>query len=81
MIKRSGIHPADISGVGLSGQMHGLVAVDRSGKLVRPAMIWMDARSKESIDEIYRIAGKEKIASQTLNNIAVGFLIVSLFWL
>lgn len=81
VICQSGVSPADIKGVGLSGQMHGLVAIDRSGNAIRPAIIWMDARSKESIGEIHHIVSEEKIGRQTLNRIAAGYLIVSLYWL
>jgi xylulokinase len=81
ILGQSGINPVDIKGVGLSGQMHGLVAIDHSGNTIRPAIIWMDARSKESIGEIHHIISKEKIGQQTLNRLAVGYLIVSLYWL
>ena len=36
---------ARIEAIGLSGQMHGLVALDASGEVVRPAILWNDSRS------------------------------------
>ena len=47
VLQASDVDAADIKGIGLSGQMHGLVLVDREGKPVRPAILWLDQRSTE----------------------------------
>ena len=68
-----------ISGIGYSGQMHGLVALDKNYKLVRPAIIWADQRSQSAINFI-----TEKIPdyrNTTFNSLSTGFLIASLIWL
>jgi len=44
---------ARISGIGLSGQMHGVVPTDASGRPVRPAMLWADARALDQL-AVYR---------------------------
>ena len=44
-MEKSGIRPEELDGIGLSGQMHGLVAFDRNNEPVMPAIIWMDQRS------------------------------------
>jgi sugar (pentulose or hexulose) kinase len=44
----------EILGIGFSGQMHGLVLLDRSKRLLRPAIIWADQRSADLLPEIDR---------------------------
>ena len=43
------LNPINCKGIGLSGQMHGLVALDAQGWPARPAIIWADGRSGEQI--------------------------------
>ncbi len=70
-----------IAGIGFSGQMHGLTAVDADGKPVRPAVIWMDQRATGELREINeRIPGD--IQAQVLHNrIFNGFALPSLLWM
>jgi xylulokinase len=42
----------DVAGIGFSGQMHGLVVLDRSGRPIRPAILWNDQRTGEECREI-----------------------------
>ena len=50
--------PAEsVSGIGLSGQMHGLVILDENNKVIRPALIWCDQRSQHQVDEINANSG------------------------
>jgi xylulokinase len=49
---------AAIRGVGLSGQMHGAVLLDRAGKVLRPAILWNDGRSHEQCLELERRVGR-----------------------
>lgn len=81
VLARSGVDPTNIKGIGLSGQMHGLVVLDSNGQPVRPAIIWMDSRTKDTIKDIHDLIGEEAIADLTLNKMAAGFLIASLYWL
>ena len=46
VVAQSRVPPMQISGISLSGQMHGLVVVDGSGVVLRPAIIWADQRSR-----------------------------------
>src|SRR3954454_24163905 len=45
VLESGGLKPADVTGVGLSGQMHGSVFLDSAGKVVRPALLWNDQRT------------------------------------
>lgn len=69
-----------ISGISYSGQMHGLVMLDKEGKEVRNTIIWADQRSSKAIDRIYEIVPREEYESVTLNALSTGFLVSSLVW-
>ncbi|MEE1031376.1 MAG: xylulokinase [Ruminococcus sp.] len=72
---------ANVAGVGLTGQMHGLVAVDIEGKPVRPAIIWMDQRATKQLEEIQeKISWKEQ-ANVFHNRVFNGFALASLLWM
>ena len=80
----SSAHPdkmCDIAGIGLGGQMHGLVALSGMGEPVHPAIIWMDSRSGAQVRRIYETLGEERIHSVTLNRVCPGFALPSLLWL
>lgn len=66
--------------VGLSGQMHGLVAVDRAGEPVRPAIIWSDARSHAQVERWTHLLTPARVGAATGMPIATGMLGVSLSW-
>ncbi|MCC7175033.1 MAG: xylulokinase [Bryobacterales bacterium] len=69
-----------VKGVGLSGQMHGLVLLDEAGKVVRPALIWCDQRSQPQVDRINQLIGKDNILSYTANPVLTGFTLPKLLW-
>ncbi|MFI3237416.1 MAG: xylulokinase [Lachnospiraceae bacterium] len=76
----SGVNPADIKGVGISGQMHGLVMVDENGKVIRNAILWCDGRTSEECAEITQIVGKEKLIEITANPALTGFTAGKILW-
>lgn len=69
-----------VTGIGYSGQMHGLVLVDRDGRPLRKAIIWEDQRSVREIDEIYAAVPRDEFCRVTMNTLSTGFLISSLLW-
>jgi xylulokinase len=69
-----------IRGVGLSGQMHGLVILDASHRVIRPALIWCDQRSQPQVDWINRTAGQEMVLKCTANPVLTGFTLPKLLW-
>jgi xylulokinase len=75
-----GVHGEDIAGVGLSGQMHGLVLLDGQGTVVRPALIWCDQRSQKQVDWINDTAGRDMVLEQTANPVLTGFTAPKLLW-
>ncbi len=74
------IHGEDVAGVGLSGQMHGLVLLDADHLVVRPALIWCDQRSQQQVDWINSTAGPEMVLEQTANPVLTGFTAPKLLW-
>jgi len=80
-IVNAGINPSNIKGIGFSGQMHGLVLLDKQMKPIRPAIIWADQRTKHQIDNIYSIIGMDEFRKVTLNSLSTGFFICSLMWI
>ncbi|HEX6011444.1 MAG TPA: xylulokinase [Geminicoccaceae bacterium] len=70
-----------IAGVGLSGQMHGSVFLDRAGQPIRPALLWNDARTHAECDEIERRLGRERVIALTGNRASTGFQAPKLLWL
>lgn len=80
-VAKAGVAADDIKAVSFSGQMHGLVCVDRTGKPLRPAIIWQDQRAKESIEKIYARYSREQVGQWVQNAVAAGFLLGSLLWI
>src|SRR3954466_1851615 len=67
VLAESGAAGHDIKGIGLSGQMHGLVILDRSAAVIRPSLIWCDQRSQPQVDFINRTVGKDKVLESIAN--------------
>jgi xylulokinase len=67
--------------VGLSGQMHGLVVLDDSGSVLRPAILWNDQRTAAECAEIEERIGLERLIELTGNRALTGFTAPKLLWL
>ncbi len=72
--------PVEIGGIGLSGQMHGLVALDASDRVVRPAILWNDQRTAAECAEIEERVGLERLIALTGNRALTGFTAPKLLW-
>ena len=73
VITKSGVKSEDIKGIGLSGQMHGLVMLDGDGNVIRPSIIWCDQRTAKECEEITAKVGKERLIEITANPALTGF--------
>src|ERR671911_2869123 len=69
------------AGIGLSGQMHGLVALDAAGDVIRPAILWNDQRTGAECAEIEERVGFERLVELTGNRALTGFTAPKLLWL
>jgi xylulokinase len=76
----AGISGDQVRGIGLSGQMHGLVILDRDQYVIRPALIWCDQRSQPQVDWINQRLGAAKVLEYTANPVLTGFTLPKLVW-
>ncbi len=74
------IAPGDIAGIGLSGQMHGLVMLDERGEPLRPAILWCDQRTQAQCDAITQAVGQEVLVRETANPVLTGFTAPKIIW-
>ncbi len=76
----SGVDASDIVGVGLSGQMHGLVMLDEDNKVIRPSIIWCDQRTAKECEEITEKVGAKRLVEITANPALTGFTASKILW-
>ena len=76
----AGVTPGAVAGVGLTGQMHGLVLVDADGAVLRPAILWNDQRTGAQCDEIRRRVGKATLIQRTGNDALTGLTAPKILW-
>jgi xylulokinase len=69
------------AGIGLSGQMHGLVALDENDQVLRPAILWNDQRTQAECDEIESTIGLDRLIELTGNRALTGFTAPKILWL
>ncbi|MDL2237034.1 xylulokinase [Christensenellaceae bacterium OttesenSCG-928-K19] len=80
VISKSGVSAGDIKGIGLSGQMHGLVLLDKEGNVLRPSIIWCDGRTVAECDEITSTIGKDRLIEISANPALPGFTAGKILW-
>ncbi|KAA3655832.1 MAG: xylulokinase [Chloroflexi bacterium] len=76
----AGVDAANVKGLGLTGQMHGLVLLDAQAKVLRPSILWNDQRTGAECDEIREIIGKERLIQITGNDALTGFTAPKILW-
>lgn len=80
VLDKSNIDSAEIKGIGLSGQMHGLVMLDKDFNVLRKSIIWCDQRTGKECEEITEIVGAEKVIEITANPVLTGFTASKIRW-
>jgi len=80
MDKAGGTQKAVLA-IGLSGQMHGTVLLDRAYRLLDQAIIWPDRRSADQVKEIGRRVGTERLIQISGSPVATGFQAATILWL
>jgi len=76
-----GVKPADVKGIGLTGQMHGSVFLDKDNKVLRNAILWCDQRTAKQCDDITAKVGAEKLIQMVCNPALTGFTAPKILWL
>lgn len=76
---------ADVSGISIGGQQHGMVALDKDGNVIRPALLWNDTRSAQAAsdlnDEYEQLHGGEPISKAVGSRLVAAFTASKLRWL
>ncbi len=75
------IDRALVRGVGIAGQMHGLVVLDSEDRVLRPAILWNDGRTEEETAWLNETVGTELLARETGNIAFAGFTAPKLLWM
>ena len=74
------IDPSLVRGIGVGGQMHGLVILDDNDEVIRPAILWNDGRTAEETDYLNNTIGEDKLAEYTGNIAFAGFTAPKILW-
>jgi xylulokinase len=81
VLDQTGIAPASVEGIGLTGQMHGLTPLDKDGEVLRSAILWNDQRTGAECDQIRRLLGRERLIQITGNDALTGFTAPKILWM
>ncbi len=66
LLDQTGINSADIKGIGIAYQMHGLVVIDDQHRVLRPSIIWCDSRAVAIGNQAFDAIGAEKALAHLL---------------
>ena len=80
VVEKSGVNPSEIKGIGISGQMHGLVMLDKAGNVLRKSIIWCDQRTAKECVEITEKVGAKRLIEITANPALTGFTASKILW-
>ncbi len=80
VLAKSGIKGDEVKGIGLTGQMHGLVLLAGNGDVLRPSILWNDQRTGPQCDDIRTKIGREKLIQITGNDALTGFTAPKILW-
>lgn len=76
-----GFDPAQVEGIGIGGQMHGLVALDAGDAVLRPAILWNDGRTAKETDYLNNEIGRATLSRCTGNIAFAGFTAPKVLWM
>lgn len=77
----AGQNAASVKGISFGGQMHGLVALDREGGVIRPAILWNDGRTEKQTKYLNEVIGRDKLSAYTANIAFAGFTAPKILWM
>ena len=80
VIAKSGVDSEDIKGIGISGQMHGLVMLDNDGNVLRKSIIWCDQRTEKEVGQMNELVGRDKLIEITANPALTGWTAAKILW-
>lgn len=80
LLTKNSLRSEEIDAVGLSGQMHGLVLLDKSHEVLRPSIIWCDQRTGAQCASLTEKIGAERLIELTCNPAVTGFTLPKMLW-
>lgn len=80
VVRDSAVDAQDIAGIGISGQMHGLVMLDEKGEVLRPAILWCDQRTRAECAQLTELVGAQRLIQITANPALTGFTAGKILW-
>jgi xylulokinase len=80
VLDQAGVEPGQVGGVGLTGQMHGLVALDAAGEVLRPAILWNDQRCAAQCTSIHERLGDETVLARAGKPALASFTAPKILW-
>jgi len=80
VMSKSGVNKCDVKGIGISGQMHGLVMLDKNDNVLRKSIIWCDQRTANEVEQMNRTVGREKLVEITANPALTGWTASKILW-
>lgn len=80
VLARSGVAPGDVVALATAGQMHGATLLDAAGTVLRPAILWNDARTGAQCDTIMERVGLPQLLNWVANPALAGFTLPKLLW-
>ena len=69
-----------VEGIGVGGQMHGLVILDGDDNVIRPAILWNDGRTTKETEYLNTVIGQDKLSEYTGNIAFAGFTAPKILW-
>lgn len=80
VLERTSTSPGEVGAVGLTGQMHGLVLLDETASVIRPAILWNDQRTADQCAAITELLGAEEVLHRLGNPVLPGFTAPKIIW-
>jgi len=80
LLRDGGVPASDIACIGLTGQMHGAVLLDRNDEVLRPALIWCDQRTAAECRYLNETIGPQQLVELTCNPALTNFTLTKLLW-
>lgn len=77
----NGFDASQVAGIGIGGQMHGLVVLDENNNVIRPAILWNDGRTAKETEYLNSVIGKDQLSKYTANIAFAGFTAPKLLWM
>ena len=80
LLCKGNIKAENINGISFSGQMHGLVLLDKNEKILMPAILWCDQRTQKQCEYLNNKFGQDKLSKYTGNKALTGFTLPKVLW-